>query len=261
MRAIASGLWLKNEINGRLLIRWAVNDGLRCPYDQLFETSGEFELVEIPRMDHSIRASSQPTLIRTLKAKVKNKLQGIDHCFMDREISTRIRPGKLDIVKVARKYKTIYLQTCHDFGGDFSPYRQFKPVRQIQAQIDAVTARYTAATVGVHIRRTDHEMAKENSPLELYVERMQAEIAKDAATTFFLATDEPEVERMLQDVFGSRILTHTKENSRETVKGIQDAATDLFCLSRTRKLLGSYFSSFTDVASRLSGIELEVVKK
>jgi hypothetical protein len=39
----------------------------------------------------------------------------------------------------------------------------------------------------------------------------------------------------------------------------RDAVVDLYCLAGCRKLLGSYYSTFTDTAAAIHGIPLEIV--
>ena len=57
---------------------------------------------------------------------------------------------------------------------------------------------------------------------------------------------------------------------RETFKGrtlaqeafsIDEAVVDLFCLAHTRRVIGSYWSSFSDMAAEISGIPLEIAGK
>jgi hypothetical protein len=46
---------------------------------------------------------------------------------------------------------------------------------------------------------------------------------------------------------------------RDSTHGVQEALIDLYCLSKARKVLGSYLSSFSQVASEISGIEEIIV--
>jgi hypothetical protein len=57
-----------------------------------------------------------------------------------------------------------------------------------------------------------------------------------------------------------RIIFHKKVFGRSVTKGVKDAVVDLFCLSRTSKILGSYFSSFSQIAGRLGNIPVEILK-
>lgn len=46
---------------------------------------------------------------------------------------------------------------------------------------------------------------------------------------------------------------------RNSVQGMHDAMIDLFSLAATDKILGSYWSSFTDVAASMRGIPKVIV--
>ncbi|MBK0377763.1 O-fucosyltransferase family protein [Mucilaginibacter segetis] len=89
---------------------------------------------------------------------------------------------------------------------------------------------------------------------------MKLETARNANVQFFLTTDDASVEHTLKEIFKERIISHPKELSRQTVLGMQDAVSDIFTLSNTNKILGSYWSSFSEVASFIRGAELEVIK-
>jgi len=86
-------------------------------------------------------------------------------------------------------------------------------------------------------------------------------LSKDKDTTFYLATDDKEVEIILMELFPNKILTYEKEFSKTNVQGIQDAMVDLYSLSATYKIYGSYFSSFSDIAARIGNIPLEIIRK
>lgn len=49
--------------------------------------------------------------------------------------------------------------------------------------------------------------------------------------------------------------------ARQDENGIADAVVDLFILSRTQRLYGSYWSSFSEVAAQIGNIPLEIVRK
>lgn len=76
-----------------------------------------------------------------------------------------------------------------------------------------------------------------------------------------MATDDLETENELIEKFTYKIITYKKELSRNTKKGIIDALIDLYCLSKTKYIFGSYWSSFSDIASRIGKIEVVTIKK
>ena len=84
---------------------------------------------------------------------------------------------------------------------------------------------------------------------------MKQELEADPATMFYLATDDMEEEKRLREAFPGRILSN--ENRclrRDSIDGMHDALLDLYCLASTRKIIGSFFSSFTDIAADMHHI-------
>jgi hypothetical protein len=136
-----------------------------------------------------------------------------------------------------------------------------KPINLIQIQIDKNSAKFTIKTIGVHIRRTDHLQSIVKSPLQSFIEVMSSDLRKDPEVNFYLATDDPEVEVILVNKFPGKIMLYEKEYSRTSKKGMQAAMVDLYSLANTSKIYGSYFSSFSDLASRIGNIPLTIIRK
>jgi hypothetical protein len=67
------------------------------------------------------------------------------------------------------------------------------------------------------------------------------------------------VENQIQQQYGDRIITYEKVLDRNQQKGIQDALVDMYCLAGCQKIIGSYFSSFSEVAAQINGIELNQI--
>jgi hypothetical protein len=144
---------------------------------------------------------------------------------------------------------------------DLSDYRVFKPVAAIQKEIDNIVLQFKPSTIGVHIRSTDHTTAIKNSPFFLFENKIYEELRSDPEATFFLATDNEEYQNRLVQKFGSsKILLHKKEFRRAVTEGVTDAVVDLFCLSRTSKIYGSYYSSFSYVAARIGQIPIHILR-
>jgi hypothetical protein len=114
--------------------------------------------------------------------------------------------------------------------------------------------------VGVHIRRGDNDASIQVSPLDSFLKRMQREVEQDPATHFFLATDDQPTERAVTDTFLGRVTTRGKDLARNRTAGVQDALVDLLVLSKCSLILGSYWSSFSQTAAEMGGVELEIVR-
>jgi hypothetical protein len=162
------------------------------------------------------------------------------------------------------KAKDVFICSCQEFNYfDLEDYtRLFVPKTILQQSIDKLSQKFTRNTIGVHIRATDNEPSKQLSPFSVFITRMEKEICQNPEVTFFVATDEEKYQENLLEKFGKdRILYHEKVFGRNITKGIQDAVIDLFCLSKTSKIYGSYFSSFSEVAGRLGQIPVHILKE
>lgn len=116
-------------------------------------------------------------------------------------------------------------------------------------------------TIGVHIRRTDNTIAIKNSPSELFYEKIKLEIEQNKNVKFYCSSDSEEEIIKLTIQFPNRIIY--QENcvrNRKSTDGINSAVVDLYSLSMCHKILGSDWSAFSWMASKINGIPLERVK-
>ena len=152
----------------------------------------------------------------------------------------------------------VLIESCYEFGDYTSSYsKNFVPTRDILQWVEEyIDKNFTSNTIGVHIRRTDNELSIKNSPLSLFCDAMKREIELCENTKFYVATDESELKR----IFGNRILSIDTDCNRNSLQGIKDAVKEMWLLSRTSKIYGSFYSSYSEVASQLGGIPLNILQ-
>lgn len=254
MRVIASGIWLKNELNTDLIVIWNENYELNCPFNLLFESSDTFKIISKPMSYRYLKSSNEIGLFKRALITLKNRLIGIDYCITEYSFpsDTWIGTNILGTL-LGKKDKNIYIQTCQEFGNNLSSFKYLIPIKKIKDKINIITKDFNQFAVGVHIRRTDNAISIEKSPIDLFIKAMEERLVIEKNTKFFLCSDDHEVEETIISTFGnSNIIINKKENSRITINGMQDAVTDLFCLSCTNEIFGSYWSSFTEIAAKLN---------
>ena len=157
-------------------------------------------------------------------------------------------------ISEAKLKKHCYIRTNKKLISDENMLDIFKPVDALWRIVTAYRA--PGRQVGVHIRRTDNVKAIELSPNSLFIEKMNEEKAKDENVKFFVATDDKSVFDEIKQIFGDAVLEHKKQTySRDNPQAIKDALIDLYALSECDKLIGSYWSSFTDIAWELRNID------
>lgn len=69
-----------------------------------------------------------------------------------------------------------------------------------------------------------------------------------------------EVKESLKSKYPNRIITLMDDTDRNSLEGMKFAMVDLFCLSKTRKIIGSVASSYSQIAAEIGGIEIEYAK-
>ena len=170
--------------------------------------------------------------------------------------------GDNEVVKLLNAHDKVYISTPYALCDYPSRLASFLlPQPHLQARIDELKSRFTRYTVGVHIRRTDNLISVAESPVEAFRRAMNREIQHNFNTRFFLSTDDETLKRTLVQQYSDRIITQRTSVCRDTLEGMEEAVVDLWCLAGTCKLLGSYWSSFTDMAAELGGITPEIVRR
>ena len=157
----------------------------------------------------------------------------------------------------------VMIESCYDFGNYGNALsKNFIPKSDILSWVDEfVKDSFTSNTIGVHIRRTDNEESIKNSPLSLFCDAMRREIELCDDTKFYVATDDMATKRELKEIFGDRILSIETDCNRNSLQGMKEAVKEMWILSRTSKIYGSFYSSYSEIASQLGNIPLHILQK
>ena len=95
---------------------------------------------------------------------------------------------------------------------------------------------------------------------EKFAEIMSEMLAAGYCDRFFLATDSAELERRFVERFGKSLVVHSKQSYDRSVEtSIKEAVVDLYCLAACKRIIGSYWSSFSETAAQIGNKELLVV--
>lgn len=87
----------------------------------------------------------------------------------------------------------------------------------------------------------------------VFIPKLKSYVKRDRNVTFFVAADDVEVVEGLKKKFPGRVLSISRKCDDRSPECVQYALADLMSLARSKKLLGSHWSSFTETASRLGG--------
>ena len=240
MRVINSSLELAKRKNTKLLVLWYCADELNAPFESLFEPVKEFQVINFSSLKDLRKLWYQ------LTARTKINNADIENNKTDGVLNQDF----FDSIKLPA-----YIFTWEHFYQADEYFKLFKPTAELQKRIDEVTKHFTKDMVSVHIRRTDQVTSIAYSKTENFIDLMNREIAANPDVKFFLATDDKDEETLLRKTFPGRIVSNENRTlRRDSLDGMYDALLDLYCLAACKKIIGSYYSSFTDTAAALGNI-------
>lgn len=252
IQVIGTAVALARDVGKPLHMVWNLAPECNCPFDRLFERPPEIAGIRQITGGQPLPFKAVLRLRRRLDLRQPPSVPWIhdwDHV-----------PPPPEVMKATGARWRPYLQTVHGFYPSYGVHRLFRPVPALAERI-AAGAEDRRARIGVHIRRTDHVLARQHSQTGDFLSRMQAEIDAAPGAGFFLSTDDPEVEAELLAAFPGRIRVNTRRSlDRNDPIAIEDAVVDLFSLATTRRMLGCYQSIFSRTASDLGPIPLEVIR-
>jgi hypothetical protein len=247
LRAIDSAIALSKEISKPLHVVWACNSDINCKFSRLFEIPEEIQKLTELKIRSRIIYFSINQLAGLYFSRSGNYYLKDITCLPEPDV----------FIDRLRRAGKIYIRAYSPFYPPAKLFRHFVPKAFLQEKID----RYKSKNmIGVHIRRADNLKSIIYSPLQKFIERMHEEIAQDNRIRFFVATDDPSAEIRLKEVFKDRVIFHPKKSvARNNPLAIEDAVVDLFCLANCRKLIGSYWSSYTNAAWQINQIEYIII--
>jgi hypothetical protein len=245
MRVVDAACTLHERTGRAVQVVWVRNAALHCRFDALFQPLAEVRVVERGRVVNAA--------LRELRTRA-----GLhDRVLRQRDVESLLPPGS-DFSELCR-LRSPLLMTVSRFCTAANPLQRFRPVARLERRIADLGRLFTPHTVGLHLRRGDH-VFQARSPSEAFLRAMADELRSEPRTTFFVATDAPEDEERLRRAFGDRVLSQAgKALDRRRPEAIEAAVVDLYGLARTRKVIGSFWSSFSEAASAIGRIPLEVI--
>ena len=252
MMTIASAIAFARQQNKPLRIIWHRDRKLNCTYRNLFKPidSDRVYLEDIKKLPlkFTMYVSNKRKIILFPVHLLTLLLRKFRYAKTEAYLTYK------NFESVKNKQGNILIQS----SSKFLPYENlgdiFYPTDALAEIINTNTKGFATKTIGLHIRRTDHVISIRESPLELFFEAIEKEIATDADIKFYLATDSYSEKEVMLKKYGEHIITRQNILERKSEEGITEALIDLYSLSKTQKIYGSSWSSFSEVAANLGQI-------
>ncbi len=238
-------------------ILWKHDDGISCDFSDLFEQNDKVKLLSEKRSLEILEAMDN---YNRILFRLKNWVTKDFKLVRD---GRRVQSNHVLTPKViwASTYSTICVHSWSEFGLNQEYFSFLEPVGSVSKEIDRIDTHHRLdQCIGIHIRGTDNALSKANSPPFIFENVISDLIKKDGKSKFYLVTDEPLLGTRLSELFKPNLIFYPRPQNRNTIEGVQGALIDLYCLSRTKRVLGSYYSSFSRVASEIGKKQLDVIR-
>lgn len=248
IRSIRAAVRLANKQKTGIKIVWMNNSVCPCDFTDIFS---EIRGAQYGLTVRNIRTKKHPFFHKLLFSRKAGSLL-YDIALYDPPCQDPAWMAKLP------RCRRVLINTCEEFFHSQDPV-EFVFCPQITKQANRVLG--NRSCVGIHIRQDDNREAIQNSPLPLFFDTME-NIAKDCPDTFFyISTDDRAVLGQILQKYPDRCLYYQNKSwERGQKDGQLSAAVDMLCLSKTKIIYGSYWSSFSEEASKIGNIQKIVLK-
>jgi len=248
MRAIASAILLCQRFNRTLEVIWFKDQALNATFSSLFESIKlpNIKIRDAVLFDYLIY--DRPRRRNLYLPKIPQRI-----LFSKRIYEGTSRQRILDNATYPELAQagSIYIASFVKLTNENFDYSIFKPVSEIQTEIDTIISKLGNYCIGIHIRRGDNIFSISESPLEVFFDHMDQELLNNPTATFYLATDSNEVKEKSKQRYGEKLVFLNREADRLSKEGMQDAVLELYLLAATKKIIGSYHSTFALLASEI----------
>ena len=248
-------------------VLWTRQWGMSCRFDDLFQPFS-FDAIGTPE-GFSLRDARGLEVLLFARAKASNLwlprlLQRLcyRHIILSPQIYYLQRDG-FDFETWFRQDGTLmtaYRDFC-EWDDGLIPFLCL-PLPAIEWEVSARAAAFTPYTIGLHIRRTDNQASIDASPVELFFDVVDRELAEHDDLHVYLATDDEPTKTFFRQRYGSdRIQTAPSQATRDSVAGIREALIEMLLLARTSHVYGSAGSTFSEIAVKFSGTPLTILQR
>ena len=266
MRVIDSGISLARKRKDRFTIFWKQNSELNAAFDDLFDpifidnervevinfTNTEYNFDIYKSYFRGIKIFKKPLNIdsnQLSKHRIPDFYNVAYNDFINKDVTYKENQSYIDAFWDIYQSKNLYINTYSRFYGSlFSNYNHFVPNEQINDLLMSILKNFSNYMIGVHIRRSDNNESTQVSTREKFEVELEKKLSANRYSKLFLATDSEEEKIYFVNRFSDRVITSDSRFDRNSKLSIQGALIDLLCLSKCNELIGSYYSSFTEVA-------------
>ncbi len=224
------------------------NHILNCPFNKLFDNQ-----IEIKKLTSNLTHDSNIITYNSHCLKILDSDQlpiGFNNFKSNCAITFRTNDSKMRNIDFM--YQKIPEKLIKEYRKLFA---LVKPAKHLQKEIDEFSKNFDKNTISVHIRSWNRNGERGRRDYLFNIKKFENEMNKfDNKHTFYIATDSSDVQDYFRNVsvLKKRVFIYPRktdlDTSRDFPEGVQEDLIELYLLAQNNRLIGSHFSTFTEVA-------------
>lgn len=254
--AITSAIAFCQDYGVKLKVIWFKDKGMGADFHSLFELSEDVDKLNVEVIDakwyHYIYDRPRK---RNLWLPWLWQQAIFDQILLEKDAYNK----EVTCFQKLLKKNNSYLVAFYSIYTKMGMLQFIYPKMCIREKIEYYKSLFDENLIGIHIRRTDNVLSINKSPLDLYIKSMSESIKNDMDVKFYVASDSKEEKEKLKGVFGDKIYCLDCVSNRNSLEGIIDAIIELYLLSSTKKIYGSFASTYSTLAANISNIECHII--
>ncbi len=253
LRAIASAAAIADKTDRELVVIWEPDHHCECDFTDLFDYQSQVMTTSFT----SVASDGGYTTFNYMEIEDGS----------DRGAPVVLKPGMPAYIRSAY----VLNHSASDWAAENAFLRELTPTRHV---IDLVESVRTPNDVSVHVRmeaapgtqihsydspdnwpEEDHvtlQKWRARSHFSNFMARLDQMIEMGEVETIFLAADMPEIYAIFEETYGDRVANLSRTLYDRSREQMHYALADAILLGRSRAMLGSNWSSFSEIALRLS---------
>lgn len=241
LRALASAHILSTYLQTKSFVNWIPEECCNVQYHDVFLSP--IETLDLQSL-HGKRYFYNPTVHTNVVLENRDIVNNLDYLVI--EGGHEFKHPDMSVFTFI-KLKHIY-------------YKSLSFVPNIQNYVDSyITSKFTQCDniIGVHFRdyiekydKADGRVFSKQSPLKLFIDRMNIIVKGNKNIKFFLSTNTTKAVNELKKNFPGIVITfddiNCDKNERNHKEPILNAVINMLLLSKCQFIIGTHFSSFSD---------------
>ncbi|MDO5017256.1 MAG: hypothetical protein Q4E10_02700 [Porphyromonas sp.] len=261
IRTIASMIYLAEKYQRPLEILWHSGELMPLPTDRLFTLVPRLQgkritVRQFKRRDHLINTPPMP---QNLYLTFPFTSLRYDRVLSPKRVESLLGGQRHNLEEwIKDRDKSLLIATDQPLGKFDNMYEVLEPTVEVNNVLLSSMASWKGRVIGVHInRRINPQTTHNESPIELFIKRMQEMIEQDNDVEFFIATTSKDERERLAAIFRNRVYVPQTATDPHTLKGVIQSLGELLALSHTERILTTPGSNYSQVASEVGDIPLE----